>query len=520
VEFLRQLYAGIMDAWRRLSLSARVNIVVTSVITIGLILIMVVAGSRPQYVHLFSGLDPDDSSAIENYLNEQGIPYKVHDVGQTLLVRQKDWGRVMKDLSRLELPKRHAGARGFDLFDKVDLTTDQYLKNVNYMRAVQGELQGMLNNFEWVDNSFVFIREAERELFVSKQLPSEAAITLDVNRLPTQDEVETVLAIVSSFGGANLDRQHITISTTDQGPLYLPPEDGVAALVRNKHDLTRKIEREAQDSAESALRAMNVRSVVRVSANVDFSQKKETTQEALEGTPIAVLTNTMTRSSTESLPEGEAGARANLPEGVVARGAVQTTETEKEEIENLEPTYKTTETITDPGSEITGYSVAAIVEGRYEDELDEQGVPTGKKTYVARTDEELEIYRDIIIAAVGVGITEELVKVHDHPFDLDRLAAATAPGVGAPSTVAAIATKAWDVGKWLVVLIGFLVVRWLLLRAIVKPEVAGEVVEEVVEIDEAEERRREVADAVQRAVQEQPEQVAAILRTWLSEDED
>jgi flagellar biosynthesis/type III secretory pathway M-ring protein FliF/YscJ len=122
---------------------------------------------------------------------------------------------------------------------------------------------------------------------------------------------------------------------------------------------------------------------------------------------------------------------------------------------------------------------------------------------------------------VGVGVNAASITVHDHPFKIDRLAAVR-------DTFEAIeAAKTRDVmlewGGWaaraLAIVAGFLLVRWFLRRAMVLPP---EEEEEVVEIPAAtaeDLRRREVATEVERMSHEEPEVVAALLRSWLSEKE-
>jgi len=66
-------------------------------------------------------------------------------------------------------------------------------------------------------------------------------------------------------------------------------------------------------------------------------------------------------------------------------------------------------------------------------------------------------------------------------------------------------------------------VRRFLRRAIVRPEEEIEEEEEVKEIPEATRedlRRQEVAAAVRNLAMEEPEMVAALMRSWLAEEEE
>ncbi|MCX5771972.1 MAG: flagellar basal body M-ring protein FliF, partial [Candidatus Hydrogenedentes bacterium] len=77
MDFLRQLVMGIGQAWRRLSISARVNVVLAALATIAVVAFMVRTASQPQYVRLFENLDPSETSSIAALLDQESIPYEL-----------------------------------------------------------------------------------------------------------------------------------------------------------------------------------------------------------------------------------------------------------------------------------------------------------------------------------------------------------------------------------------------------------------------------------------------------------
>ena len=100
LEYIRQFLNGIQRTWQRLSLSARVNIALSLAATIAVIAVLVVYGSRPQYVGLYSGLDREDSSAIIQYLEDNDIPYQARDAGATIMVPTRKLSEVRVALRR------------------------------------------------------------------------------------------------------------------------------------------------------------------------------------------------------------------------------------------------------------------------------------------------------------------------------------------------------------------------------------------------------------------------------------
>jgi flagellar M-ring protein FliF len=417
VDYMRQLWNDLTQIWRRLSTSARINIGLSVAGTLTLIAILVISGSRSQYVRLYSGLDADDSSSIQAYFRENDLPYKVRNEGAEIDVRIQDRSDLRVKLRALELPKSHGAGMGFEIFDQQNLMTSKSLQDIQYRRAVQGKLQRMLNEFDFVNSCSVYISEEKDSLFATEQKPSEAAVTLNMSRGLSKAEKKAVLGVISTFGGANLSPDNITLATTDGQALHLPTNDDTMGIANTKLEYIQEFERARQIRAESALEEIGVKSVVRVSLDIDWATKEETKNLAEDGAVLSSMVVNAELTSTESLPEGPRGATENLPGGGPP-GGVQTEETTKETIENFEPSLTMTKTSTPPGGVSKAY-VSAFVEGVYAPAMDDEGKPTGEKEYNPRSDDELKSYQSIIARAVGGGITPEEVEVFDHPFTLE-----------------------------------------------------------------------------------------------------
>jgi len=519
VEFLRQLLVGVGQAWQRLSASARINLIVAGLATATIIVALVFMGSRPHYVRLYSQLDLDDAAAIQSYLSDQAnVPFKVENDGQTILVPADERSRLRVALMEQNLPRKQGVAPGFELFEEQDLMTTRWLQDVKYMRAIQGELQRQLNEFDFINKSFVFIREAREELFVSEQKPSEAAVTLEVKRPLSKGEVKALLGVISSFGGANLHPGNITLTTTDGTALHVPPESEFASIANSKLEYIAEIEKQREDRALRDLEKLGVRALVKVSALVDFTSKKVAESRAAEGTPISEFESTTTTTSGESIPEGAPGVMANLPTATAQAGRVQTSEETEEVITNYQPTVTDTETVTQPG-EVRQYIVSAIIEGDYETTTDEEGKEV--RQYVSLTDERKKAYENHLRAAVGEGQTPTEIVVSDHPFKIDDLTATqvAVDEVKAQRTREIALGYIEDAVKLALIVAGFIVARRFLRRAMIVRSVPEEqAVRDMPKASPEDLRRQDVAAQIERVATEQPDAVAALLRSWMAED--
>ena len=515
-ESLRQFMSGIQRTWQRLSLSARINIVLSLAATLVVIAALVFYGSQPQYVVLYSGLDRDDSAAIIQYLEDHNIPYRTREAGAVILVRTRDLSDVRVALHTQGLPRTYGVGVGFEIFDEPRVMISQAEQDIRFWRAVQGQLQRMLNEFSFVRRSLVYIHREQESLFADEQRPNEAAVTLDVTRPLTKTEIAAVLGVISSFGGVNLSIDNITLATTDGKSLHLPAEDEFTAISNRRLDFLNEYERQRELKAETALAKLGVKGFVRVSLDIDTTSVEETSNKAERGTAVSEMVSRIESTSRETLPEGPPGTLANIPEGTP--GALETTESQREELFNYEPSLTRTVRLTPPGSVLRTRAVA-VVSGTYEPVLDADGNPTGDAEYVPRTDEQLEAYRTVVATAVGPELTPEEIHVFDHPFEIEPIAAIETFKAFEWAQIQENVLQWIGTGlKVLLVVLGFIMFRRFLLRVLVVSE--EEVLPPEHEPSMREMRGREMAEEVERVSTEQPEQVASLLRAWLAEGEE
>lgn len=518
MDFLRQLAANIAETWRRLSVSARVNIVLWGMAVAVVLGFVVVMGSRPQYVTLSERVEPKNQAAILSLLTENNIPYRLRDNEQTVEVPMQNLSEARMQLAQANLPVGRAKAPGFELFNQSDLMTNRYMQDVQFMRALQGELETVLNDFDFIEFSRVIIREAKDELFRAEEKPAEALVTLQTNRRVAPQEIKGILNLVAQGGGPNLDREHITIMTTSGEVLASPPDSKFASIANSKREYIVELERERESRVLASLRDLGVRATVRVSAQVDFDEKEITEEKAEEGPAISTYTSSTTTTSTDVLPEGAPGVTANIAEGATPGGARHQEET-TETIENLEPSYTRTTTKKAPGN-VLKYLVALVVEGDYEETQDGQGNTV--RNYVGLPEERKKTYIDLARMAVGDGDVETEVVLHDHPFEVDMTAAATAAVADAR---AASSQQAWLERGWLalqaaLIVAGFWIVRRLLRRAVSREAEEEVYAPETPRASPDELHLEEVTNEVVRMSRDEPETVSALLRTWMVEEEE
>ncbi|MBI1319196.1 MAG: flagellar M-ring protein FliF [Candidatus Hydrogenedens sp.] len=519
MEFLRQLWMGLVEAWSKLSLSARVNIAIAG---LGVVLAVALAayfGAQPSYVTLASDLSPDQANKIIQVLEQQNTPYRVEDANKVIRVPAAQRSPMLLALAENDVPLGRTETPGLELFKDTDIMTNKWLRDVNYMRAIQGEIEKQLNALDFVEYSMVLIREAREELFVSEQKPSEASVTLKVSRPPTKKNIKGLVNMVAAAGGPNLNAGNITITTTDGEVLYMPPSSEYAALANSKLEHVAELEKRAEQRIMDSLDQLGVQGTVRVSAKVNFDEKEMTEEKYTEGTALSEMENTSTLTSTEKLPEGAPGVLANVAEGTTTPGGIETQEETSETISNYEPSRLTTNTKVSPG-EVQKFTVALVVEGDRETSTDADGNET--ETYIGLTEARSQFYRDLVAGAVGEGAESTEITVNDFPFEVSRMAQQSADQAYQAAQLWSM-VSGWSTAavQLLLILVGFFLVRMFIMRAIEAPpaEPVVEEVEEIPKMSSEDMRRNEVAQSIAELASDSPDVVATLLRSWLNEEE-
>lgn len=94
----------------------------------------------------------------------------------------------------------------------------------DHLQTVRGEVQRMLNQFDFVRKSWVIIAEMPKPLIVGDRRRLQAAVTLDTTGNLTRKQIKAVVDLVSSASGEDLSPQGITVTSSDGTVLHAPKE--------------------------------------------------------------------------------------------------------------------------------------------------------------------------------------------------------------------------------------------------------------------------------------------------------
>ena len=245
------------------------------------------------YGVLFSNLNDKDGGEIISQLDKMNIPYQFSSSGSTILIPEDKIYQTRLRIAQQGLPK--GGAVGFELLDKESFGMSQFNEQINYQRALEGELSRTISIISSVDDARVHLAMPKPSLFVrERKFPSASvALTLLPGRSLSQGQIDAIIHLISS-SVPELQADKVTI--IDQrghlltGEKYRDSHVNVAQL-----EFSERIETGIRERVEKIIIPILGKSnvMVQVNAEVDFS-RQESTSETFD--PNSDMANQTVRS--------------------------------------------------------------------------------------------------------------------------------------------------------------------------------------------------------------------------------
>ncbi|MGY1630994.1 flagellar basal-body MS-ring/collar protein FliF [Geodermatophilus sp. SYSU D01186] len=478
--------------------------------------------TAPTMAPLFSNLASTDASAIVDELNASGVAYELADGGGTIMVANDQVYDLRLSMSGKGLP---AGSdTGYALLEEQGITTSEFQQQVSYQRALEGELAKTLEALEGVRSAVVHVALPEDEVFVSDEKEPTASVLLDLAPGTTLSggQVQAVTNLVSS-SIEGMDPDQVTVADST-GQVLSAPGQGVTAAAG---DARSQLEQEYEDRLAANAQVILDRVLgpgnaqVSVRADLDLSQRDTTSKTYTyeEGTPpVSESTSTEEYSGTGATVGGVLG-----PENTADAGTDGDSTYSKESTTSNNAVGETVETVQGAPGAINRLTVSVVMDQAVAGNLNQNQV------------------EDLIGNAVGLDTARgDDITVASMAFDTTAAdqAAAELEAVQAAEEQAQL----WSMVKTGGIALGIallVLIVWLRSRRnraddedyedlALPDDVLAELdrirIESTREIPvdnaqaelEAAERQR-VRGEIASMVSEKPDEVAAMLRGWLSE---
>ena len=376
-------------------------------------------GSKNQdYTPVYTNLTTDDSAEIVEYLDQNAIPYEVRANGTQIHVPREQMLQLRLRMAGEGIPSGGSGV-GYEVFDESEtLGTSNFVHNVNYIRALEGELSRTISSMRNVKTARVHLVVPKRELFTREKKPPTASVALQLTgaKKLSREEITSIQHLVSTaVPGLELNR--ITI-VDNQGRLLARGggDDDLESLVGEANEYRVNYEKRLKEKLETIIGNTvgldNVR--VSVSADIDFDRivrKSETydpeSQVARSVQAIEEIENTVERDTNTNVSVAN-----NLPDpapggaGVVSESNISKTD----ETTNFEISKVVENHVQEIGT-VNRLSVGVLINGTYQ--FNEEGDPV----YTPRSQEELEQISRLVKSGIGFDeVRGDTVEVVNLPF--------------------------------------------------------------------------------------------------------
>lgn len=525
---LKEVGERLKNRWQGLSARQKTLSLLTGIPLLAAFAFLLNWVGKTEMAPLFTNLDAKEAAAIVEQLKESQVEYQLADQGATVLVPKKD----LYDL-RLEMAASGiatGGDMGWELFDRSNLVglTD-FDRNLNYQRALQEELRRTIIQLDEVDQARVHLVLPEKSVFVEEETPPSASVALKLKpgkSLAPQNVRAIVLLVANSVEG--LKGENVNVIDMEGNVLSDSlAEESTANLTgsaQKQHEMKQMFERQIESQIQSLLDRIfgPGKAIAVINADLDFALHEK---RSITYGRSAVRAETGTGEGAGGIVGGENGI-PGVAENVPGYDAIDGAGTEEqvatvpaENLEEYSRTYEvdtTEEKIVFAPGEVKKLSVAVVVDGQL--------------TPVRATE-----VQNLVIAAVGLQpdrgdqitvssmifdttLKDEMAKsfeeeaqqqeVQEQLQEMRRLQAMLGLGALLAIVVAAVLFRS---------------------RRAKRRSSVEVVIDEPVPLSQVEEtpttltadviERKRQQEKAKKYLEEQPEQAANILKTWLSYEE-
>lgn len=403
----------IAAVFKKLTAAQRIWIAAIALAIIGGISAIAHWNQERDFKPLFSGVAPEDAGALLGKLRESAVEYRLADNGTTVLVPSAKVAELRIEMASAGLPK--SGRIGFELFDKTNFGASEFAEQVNYHRAIEGELERSIMSIREVELARVHLTLAKDSLYTEQRQPAKASILVKL-RHQSALSPQNVAAICQLTASAvpGLAPEQVSLVDTAGNLLNRPraaagadEESNEAALDYRKgveHDLQNKI----SATLEPLLGADHFRTGV--SADVDLTSGEQS-EEIFDPTKSVMLTSQQTQDGPAvQSASGVPGTASNLPRP--AAKPVTGSSNYARHTENI--SYQTSRTVKHvriPQGSIKRISLSILVDH----DVRWQGQ---KRIVEAPSAAKLKVIKDLVAAAAGLDTNRgDQLVVEAFPFE-------------------------------------------------------------------------------------------------------
>ncbi len=390
-----------------LSLPQRISLVAVAALVVGGIYAFSRWNRERDFKPLYSELSAEDAGAVLAKLKETGTEYRFGGASGTILVPSERVPELRLQMASVGIPK--SGRIGYELFDRTNLSLTDFTEQVNYHRAIEGELERSLMCMNEVEEARVHITFPKDSVFTESREPAKASVMVKLKpgqKLSPQNA--QAISQLASSAVEGLTPEAVSVMDM-QGNLLMRPKKPGDGSEPSEELLTWKqqLENETLAKINSVLDPLLGSAKYRASVDVDCDQTSgEQSEETFDPTKSVITNSQRTEEgSINHESSGIPGTQSNLPRPA-PRASASAGGGVARRTENMSyETSRTVRKIKMPQGIIRRMSISVLIDHKLRWEAGKGKGAWPKKVVEAPTPDELKVIHDVVAAAAGFNST-------------------------------------------------------------------------------------------------------------------
>jgi len=307
-----------MEAFNRLTMGQKMGTMLVLALSVALLVGTWLWSRSIDYSILFSNVSEKDGGDIIVSLQQLNVPYRFSEGGGAILVPASQVHEARLKLASQGLPR--GGMVGFEVMETQKLGASQFLEQVNYQRALEGELARSIQSLAVVRGARVHLAIPKQSAFLRDEQKPSASVLVNLlsGRTLEPSQVAGIVHLVSS-SVPQLSPQNVSV-IDESGNLISQIRDPAreAGLDPTQLKYVRDVEssyiKRIEAILEPVVGAGNVRA--QVTAELDFSQTEQMAESYKPNPPPQSSIRsqqTAEASTTSPAATGVPGALSNQP---------------------------------------------------------------------------------------------------------------------------------------------------------------------------------------------------------------
>jgi flagellar M-ring protein FliF len=301
----------------RLTLRQKITIAAVAVAVIGGLAGLSKWSKERDFKPLLTNLSAEDAGQAIARLRESGVEYRLSDNGSTILAPSAKIAELRLQLAAAGLPK--SGRIGFELFDRNNFGATDFTEQVNYRRALEGELERSVASLAEVEQARVHLTFPKESIYTESRQPAKASVLVKLRpgaRLSSQN-VQAICNLTAS-AVEGLAPEFVSVLDMQGNLLNRPKRAGLAdgaepsdAAIEYRQKLERDLLAKIASTLDPLLGPDKYRAGV--SIECDFTSGEQS-EETFDPTKSVMVSSQRTEDGTTAVATGGVpGTASNLP---------------------------------------------------------------------------------------------------------------------------------------------------------------------------------------------------------------